>query len=313
MVAIRNILIAVLLVPFSAFADPVQIAGPSGDLEAEQLKVVGAEHVVVIVPGSGPIDRDGNAPQLGLHSDSYKLLAEGLASQGISSLRIDKRGFFGSAEAIADPIDVTIAAYAKDVRDWVSFAKTLAPCVWVAGHSEGGLVALVAARDMPEGICGLILMATPGRPIGQLMIEQFHTNPANVALLPEVERIIGGLERGRAADSDRISPILRNLFSAGMQRYMIDVFSYDPTRVSADVSKDVLVIHGDADFQVTLTDSSLLENALPRGQKLILNGATHLLKKDVPGDPIATYRDATLPLHEKLVPGIAAFVFRTRP
>ena len=43
----------------------------------------------------GPTDRDGNNP-LGITSASYRLLAEALAEQGVSSVRIDKRGMFGS-------------------------------------------------------------------------------------------------------------------------------------------------------------------------------------------------------------------------
>ena len=34
-------------------------------------------HVVIIIPGSGPTDCDGNNP-LGVNSNTYKLLAEGL-------------------------------------------------------------------------------------------------------------------------------------------------------------------------------------------------------------------------------------------
>ena len=48
---------------------------------------------MVIIPGSGPTDRDGNSPQ-GLKAASYRLLAEELAAKGVSTVRIDKRGMF---------------------------------------------------------------------------------------------------------------------------------------------------------------------------------------------------------------------------
>ena len=76
-----------------AAADPVQIPGPKGVLEGEAVAVSDATHAVVIIPGSGPVDRDGNGPPVGLNSDSYRLLAEGLAEHGVASIRIDKRGF----------------------------------------------------------------------------------------------------------------------------------------------------------------------------------------------------------------------------
>lgn len=289
-------------------ADPVQIPGPAGPLEAERIAVEGADHAVVIIPGSGPTDRDGNAPQMGLASDSYRLLAEGLAARGIASLRIDKRGFFGSTAALSDPNDVTIAAYAQDARDWVAQARSLAPCVWLAGHSEGGLVALVAAQPAPDGLCGVILLATPGRPVGRLMVEQFEANPANAPLLPALRSIVADLEAGNPRDPDTLPAMLRPLFSDGLQRYMIDLFSYDPQRVARQWQGPALIVQGGADLQVRAVDADLLQAALPQAVRVDLAGGTHMLKADVPGDPFATYRNPDLPLHEALVPAVADFV-----
>ena len=70
--------------------------------------------VVLIVPGSGPTDRDGNSP-LGGAAVPYALLARALARQGIASVRIDKRGLFGSAGAVAGSNAVTIADYGDDL------------------------------------------------------------------------------------------------------------------------------------------------------------------------------------------------------
>ena len=63
---------------------------------------------VVLVSGSGPTDRDGNSPA-GIRASTYRLLAQGLAARGIHSVRIDKRGMFGSRAAAADANAVTIA------------------------------------------------------------------------------------------------------------------------------------------------------------------------------------------------------------
>jgi pimeloyl-ACP methyl ester carboxylesterase len=272
------------------------------------MAVEGAAHAVVLVPGSGPTDRDGNSAHMGLASDTYKMLAESLAAHGIASLRIDKRGLYGSAAAISDPNDVTIAAYAEDVRRWVERAAGLSPCVWIAGHSEGGLVALVAARDAPENLCGLILMATSGRPTGRLLIEQLQANPANAPLMPEVRAIVADLEAGRHRDPASITPVLRPLFSARLQPYMVDLFSYDPVEIARDWRGPALILQGDADLQVRPQDAELLGDAMPQARRVDLPGGTHLLKADVDGKPLATYTDPTLPLHEDLVPAIAGFL-----
>ncbi|MCA0203970.1 MAG: alpha/beta hydrolase [Proteobacteria bacterium] len=300
--------LAALLLPTLALADPVQIPGPAGPLEAERVAVPGAAHALVIIPGSGPTDRDGNSPGLGMGSDTLRLLAEGLAAEGVASLRIDKRGFFGSEGAIADPNDVTIAAYAEDARAWVREAAALAPCVWLAGHSEGGLVALAAAQDPPEALCGLILMAAPGRPLGRIMLEQVEANPANAPILEEMRGLIEGLEAGQTRDPATVSAPLQALFTEGQQRYMIDLFAQDPAALARGWDGPALIVQGDADLQITPRDAEVLAEAMPQARRLPLPGGTHLLKEDVAGQPFATYTDPSLPLHPALVPGIADFL-----
>lgn len=300
--------LAALLLPTLALADPVQIPGPAGPLEAERVAVPGAAHALVIIPGSGPTDRDGNSPGLGMGSDTLRLLAEGLAAGGIASLRIDKRGFYGSEGAIDDPNDVTIAAYAEDARAWVREAAGLAPCVWLAGHSEGGLVALAAAQEPPEALCGLILLAAPGRPLGRIMMEQVEANPVNAPILEEMRGLIEGLEAGETRDPATVSAPLQALFTAGQQRYMMDLFAHDPAALATGWDGPALIVQGDRDIQISTGDADLLAEAMPQARRLPLPGGTHLLKEDVPDQPYATYLDPSLPLHPALVPGIVAFV-----
>lgn len=306
--AISASLAALVLLPSLAFADPVQIPGPAGPLEAERVAMPGAAHALVIIPGSGPTDRDGNSPGLGMGSDTLRLLAEELAAEGIASLRIDKRGFYGSEGAIADPNDVTIAAYAEDARAWVAEAANLAPCVWLAGHSEGGLVALAAAQEPPEALCGLILLAAPGRPLGRIMMEQVEANPANAPILEEMRGLVEGLEAGRTSDPATVSPPLQALFTAGQQRYMMDLFAQDPAALATGWAGPALIVQGDADIQISTRDADLLAEAMPQAGRLPLPGGTHLLKEDVPDQPFATYTDPSLPLHPALVPGIVGFL-----
>ena len=141
--------LAFALVLVQAFAKEaeIQAPGPEGPLKGT---ITTAQNptppFALIVPGSGPIDRDGYSPIIG-QTNTYKLLSEGLLKHGISTVRFDKRGMFGSAAALSDPNAVTYSDYASDVKTWVATIQkqTGAKCVWLIGHSEGGLVSLVAA------------------------------------------------------------------------------------------------------------------------------------------------------------------------
>src|SRR4030095_9071458 len=156
----------ILLVAALAAAQPAERAVtapvPGGPLAGTLVDAGSGSPVILIIPGSGPTDRDGNSP-LGVKASPYRMLADALAKQGVSTVRIDKRGMFGSKRAVVDANGVRIADYARDTHAWISSIRrvTGAPCVWVLGHSEGGLVALTAAQR-PAGICGGITLAPGG-------------------------------------------------------------------------------------------------------------------------------------------------------
>src|ERR1044072_4154825 len=74
--------------------EAVRVATPNGNLCGTLLLPQSKRKVpvVLMISGSGPTDRDGNSPLLKGPNNSLKLLAEGLAANGIASLRFDKRG-----------------------------------------------------------------------------------------------------------------------------------------------------------------------------------------------------------------------------
>ena len=61
---------------------------------------------VLIIAGSGPTDRDGNSTIPGVRPDTLHLIAQGLAAQGISSLRFDKRANNLKLDVIAEGVEL---------------------------------------------------------------------------------------------------------------------------------------------------------------------------------------------------------------
>jgi alpha-beta hydrolase superfamily lysophospholipase len=288
-------------------------AGPDGPLKGTLLSPAKPTAAVLIVPGSGPTDRDGNSP-LGVKASTYRLLAEGLAARGVATLRIDKRGLFASAAAAKDANAVTIADYVDDVRAWsgVLAGRTHAPCVWILGHSEGGLVALASANAVPN-VCGLVLVATPGRRMGDVLRDQLKANPANAPILGQALPAIDALEQGHRVDTKDMHPALQGLFNPAVQGFLISAFSYDPARLVAGVGKPVLLVQGARDLQVGERDAQLLKQADPRAELVVLPDANHVLKAVASDDPranVATYADPGLPLAPGVVDAISGFLSR---
>ena len=292
-------------------ATEVEAPGPSGPLKGTMLAPAGAPRAVaLILPGSGATDRDGNNAA-GVRAAPYRLLAEGLAARGIATIRADKRGIRASFAA-GSPNSSTIADYAADTRQWVrvSRERTGARCVWLLGHSEGGLIALVAGQT-PENICGLILVSAGGRPIGTVLREQLNANPANAPLLPQAMAAIDALEAGRRADVTGMDPRLLPLFAPPIQDYMISLFSYDPARLIASVRQPVLIVQGLRDLHVGEVDARRLAEANSAARLTLLPGVNHVLKTVATDDRaanLATYADPALPLAPGLVEAIAGFI-----
>lgn len=290
----------------------VEIPGGPAPLKGTMLRPEGAQGgpVVVILAGSGPTDRDGNSP-LGVKGATYRLLAEGLADQGIASIRVDKRGMFASGPAAADPNAVTVDILAADALAWAAKARaeTGAPCAWLAGHSEGALVALIAGQDN-TGVCGLILLSGAGRPIGEVLREQLRANPANAALLPQALAAIETLEAGKEVDTTGMAPALLPLFHKSIQAFWRAEMAYDPADLVAAYKGPVLILQGSTDIQVSVTDANRLKAARPTAKLVVLNGVNHLLKA-APADRaanVATYSDPSLPLAPGVVEAVADFI-----
>ena len=286
--------------------------GPQGALAGTMLRAAKAKApVALIIPGSGPTDRNGNNP-LGVAAATYRLLAEGLTAQGITTVRIDKRGMFGSAGAVPDANAVTIPDYVTDTAAWTEAirAATGAPCVWLIGHSEGGLVALAAAQQS-EGLCGVVLVAAPGRPLGDVLKSQLRANPANAALIAPAEAAIDQLAAGGRVDADSLPAPLRPLFSPALQGFLASAFPLDPARLAGQVRTPLMIVQGGKDLQVPLADAERLKAANPQARLLVLPDANHVLKSvasNNPADNLAAYRAADLPLADGIVAGIAAFI-----
>lgn len=264
----------------------------------------------LIISGSGPTDRDGNNP-LGVKGDMLRLLAEGLTADGIASVRYDKRGVAQSRAAALDETALTFDRLVDDARAWVSetASRTGRPCVWLIGHSEGGLIAQSAAVDNPK-VCGLVLLAAVGQKAGDQLREQLEAGLPE-AIKPAAMHALDELEAGRTTDN---IPGLEPLFRPSVQPYLISYFARDPIALIQAYPGPVLIGQGSTDIQVPADNADRLAAAQPRAERVIFDGANHLLRA-APMDRLAnaaTYGDANAVLDPRVVPTVAAFILKDR-
>jgi pimeloyl-ACP methyl ester carboxylesterase len=121
--------------------------------------------IVVFITGSGAQNRDealfGHQP--------FAVIADYLAQKGIASLRMDDRGV-GASEKGKE--GATSADFATDISSAVDFLKGKGfKNIGLIGHSEGGMIAPMVAVEN-NSVKFMVLLAAPGIPIAELMVQQ---------------------------------------------------------------------------------------------------------------------------------------------
>jgi pimeloyl-ACP methyl ester carboxylesterase len=254
---------------------------------------------VVLVGGSGPTDRDGIAygiPILGQ-------IADALANAGYIVVRYDKRGI-GQSGGRAE--SATLADYADDLRAAVKMLadrKDVDPKrIAVAGHSEGGDVALMAAGK-DKRIAGVALLAAPGFPGTDIVLAQQQRLLNHLKLTPEErqakveaqKRIHEAVITGKGLEQFSMD-VRRTVENAEFQSLLMS----DPAKLVPTVRQPLLIVQGDLDTQIEPPNADRLET-LARARKnappvemIKVPGVNHLLVPATTGevDEYGTLRDA---------------------
>jgi alpha-beta hydrolase superfamily lysophospholipase len=261
---------------------------------------------VLVLAGSGPVDRDGNLP--GWTNDSLKLVAQQLANRGFISLRVDKRGIGESRLAGPREEDLRFNTYVTDALTWLQVlrAEPRVSCTFLLGHSEGGLIATLVARK--TDVAGLVIVAGAGEPVGRLIERQLALANVPNSLQVASQGIVATLEAGQTAHD--VPAELASLFRLSVQPYLSSWLGLDPGLELAHVTVPVLIVQGTNDLQVTVADAYRLKAANPQAKLRLVEGMNHILKQAAYEREanLATYADPRVPLSPELIPLIEEFL-----
>ena len=263
--------------------------------------------VVLIIAGSGPTDRNGNSKILPGSNNSLKMLADGLAQRGIASLRYDKRAIGQSVMPGMKEEDLRFTNYIDDAAAWIRRlrADRRFSTITVAGHSEGSLIGMVAAKD--AGADANISLEGAGRNAKDIIQEQLAAQ-----LPPEVVKnarsLMDKVSAGEKVDS--VPPFLAALFRPSVQPYLKSWFEYTPSEEIAKLDVPVMIVQGTHDIQTSMEDAHRLSSALKSARLLEIEGMNHVLKSTPAGraEQMPSYSDPNIPVVPRLLDEIAAFV-----
>ena len=244
---------------------------------------------VLLIAGSGSVDRDETVAGIPI----FAQLAGSLAERGFMVLRYDKRGIGqsgGRTEA------ATLQDYADDAVEIVRWlakrddvdSRRLA----VAGHSEGGSIAMLAAAKEKK-IDSVILMAAPGTTGADLILEQ-QQHQLEAMKLPASERQ-QKIDLQRRIHTAVLTEkgwegVPDDLRRQADTPWFRSVLQFDPARTMSRFKQPVLIVQGDLDTQVPAHHAEQLA-ALARARKkaggvavVHVPGVNHLLTNASTGE-----------------------------
>lgn len=270
---------------------------------------------VLIIPGTGESDRDGNKG--GLDMNLYRDIAHVLTEQGFVTLRFDKRGTHQSEgdkykRGLWDMVDdgVTCLQFLKQHPN-VDAAKTV-----ILGHSEGTIIG--PAVHVKEPAAGLILLSGGAMSLKDVVAWQ-RENALQV--LEEQKGFKGWLVRtlrvGEKArkKNEAFDQKLMNSSADVMKimgkklpaKWMREHFLYDVSADLVHVTCPTLVITGSKDVQAPIESVNRVAELVKGDTEThIIENMTHILKQwegEIDGlNPLKIYRQQlSQPLDEALL------------
>ncbi len=270
---------------------------------------------VALLSGSGAQDRDSTI----FDHKPFAVLADHLARASIASLRCDDRGVGGSTGAYRD------ATHEMLTKDALAMVNALAgdaridpAAIGIIGHSEGGMLAPMAAAAAPQKVAFIVLLAGPGFSGAEILSQQSHDigvamgkDPAAIEREDKAHRafvkaLLGGAKRdlivdklqalvelqlaGQEVDDATKTALINQSLEQMTSPWFTSFIASDPQPALRKLKKTpVLALGGELDLQVRAKDNlKAIERGLKRARNrdvttTILPGLNHLFQPALSG------------------------------
>lgn len=267
--------------------------------------------LVLMIHGSGPLDRDENTT--GQELNIFNAFAADLARSGIASFRYDKRGCGESAGdfKLADQTDFTNDAIAcldgLAERFPDRFKKR-----FLLGHSEGTLIA--ARLCQQRAVEGLVLICPYITDMETILTQQAAHLDDVVAKATGwagrvqrfATRLIGKPSHWQARLIRKLkttnTPTIRFLGRSMPAAWLRECLTLDPRAIYAGVEVPALVIGGEKDVQCDPADAPAIAEVLGAlAETHILDDMTHILRLEAGEPSMAGYPEQ---MKQPVIPSI---------
>jgi pimeloyl-ACP methyl ester carboxylesterase len=213
--------------------------------------------VVVLVHGSGSHDRDESIGP----NKPFKDIAWGLASQGIAVFRYDKRNYM-HPDKFLENLD-TITMYSESIEDPIIAVNALKELnnfsnskFYLLGHSQGGYVIpyINSISSDYDGYISIAGLASDFRETLKRQYEYLFNFDGNFDVSEKqiYNELLSKIKKLDSLDSKNYDN--KSLPLDLSQAYWSFILEYDIQTKIRDITKPILVINGEKDYQVVEED-----------------------------------------------------------
>lgn len=259
--------------------------------------------LAIIIGGSGPTDRNGN--QQMVVNNSLKFLGEGLYENGIATFRYDKRIVKQMKNRTINEKNIRFDDFIDDAIAILEYFKKDEKFskIYIVGHSQGSLVGMIAAQSDADGF---VSIAGAGQEIDDVIIDQLAKQAPG--LVDNARTSFDDLRANGVAYN--YSPGLASIFRKEIQPFIYSWMQYDPKVEITKLNIPVLIINGDKDTQVQVSEAELLKNAKPDADYLIIPKMNHIFK-EIEGNDLEnskSYNIYNIPVMPELINTVSDFI-----
>jgi len=270
----------------------------------------------LLLPGSGPLDREGNIKRMPLNVS--RDLAIALADAGWASLRYDKRGV-GASEG-----EYLSTGFGDELADAEAALERLigredVTRVVVIGHSAGALHAAELARR--ADVTGSVLLASTAKTGEQTL--RWQARRMGDDIIPGPVKVImrlfrtdvlkqqdGAIAKLKATTSDTARIQLQKVNAKWMREFI----AYDPVPALEAASAPILAITGAKDVQVDPADLDVIATTAAQAQVLALPDLDHILRNEPApiSNPRHYGKQAKKPIDPRVIEAILGWLTTAR-
>lgn len=258
--------------------------------------------LVIFVHGSGNIDRNGNQAGTPIQISYIKALADSLNTRGIAFYRYDKRT--ATPENSSKQKNITINDFVNDAAFAIDYFKDdhRFSGIHLIGHSQGSLVAMLALN---KNVASYTSLAGAGESIDKTIIKQLTAQSPELAATAKLH-----MEELIKTDTiTKVNPFLMALFAPQNQKFWKNWMLIHPEEEIKKITVPVLIINGDSDLQVKVSDAESLKEAKPDAQLVIISKMNHMMKEvNSLEENQQSYTNANFPISPELVRVLSNFI-----